>query len=86
MRARLSAFLLFALTLGVVPPAPGQTQTGTPPRQQDDEDVVTVGSTEVVLDAVVKDKRGRPVKNLRAEDFEVYEDGVRQDVASFRLV
>jgi VWFA-related protein len=88
MRARLSAFLLFALTLNVVPASLGQTQTGAtpPPRQRDEDEVVTVGSAEVVLDALVKDKRGRPVKNLKAEDFEVYEDGVRQDVTSFRLV
>lgn len=82
MRVRLSAFLLFALTLNVVPASSGQTS----PAPQQDEEVVTVGTAEVMLDAVVKDKRGRPVKNLKAEDFEVYEDGVRQQISSFRLV
>lgn len=60
----------------------------TPPAQdpQGDEEVVRVESQEVNLDVVVKDKRGRPVKDLKATDFEVYEDGVRQQVQSFRFV
>jgi VWFA-related protein len=48
--------------------------------------VVRVESQEVKLDVVVKDKRGRPVKDLKATDFEVYEDGVRQQIQSFRFV
>src|SRR5262249_38274974 len=40
---------------------------------------------EVVLDVVVRDKKGRPVKDLAATDFEVYEDGARQKIESFRL-
>src|SRR5580704_18322143 len=41
---------------------------------------------EVALDLVVRDKKGRLVKNLKPGDVEIYEDGVRQDVRSFRLV
>lgn len=41
---------------------------------------------EVVLDVVVRDARGRVVKNLKPSDLEVYEDGVRQQVLSFKLV
>src|SRR3712207_6661914 len=51
-----------------------------------DEEPVVVGSTEVLMDAVVKDKKGALVKDLQASDFEVFEDGVRQEVRSFRLV
>ena len=50
------------------------------------EDRVVSSVTEVVFDAVVKDKNGRPVKDLRAEDFQISEDGVAQEVKSFRLV
>lgn len=42
-------------------------------------------ATEVLLDLVVRDKRGRPVKNLKPGDVEIYEDGVRQQILSFRL-
>ena len=37
----------------------------------------------VVVDVVVRDKRGRPVANLSATDFSVFEDGVRQQVVAF---
>ncbi|HKQ07678.1 MAG TPA: VWA domain-containing protein [Blastocatellia bacterium] len=58
----------------------------TPQQPSQDDQVVRVRTTEVALDVVVKDKKGRPVKDLTAGDFEVYEDGVRQRVESFRFV
>lgn len=57
-----------------------------PPQQPPQDERIVVSSNEVSLDAVVKDKKGRPVRDLTAADFEVYEDGVRQQVNSFRLV
>ena len=59
----------------------GQTTTS-----QDPSDVVRVRSNLVQLDVVVKDKKGRPVRDLKAADFEVFEDGVTQKVESFRFV
>ena len=47
---------------------------------------ITVSTAEVQLDVVVKDKKGHPVKDLKVGDFEVYEDGARQQIESFRLV
>ena len=41
---------------------------------------------EVALNLVVRDKKGRLVKNLTPGDVEIYEDGVRQQIRSFRLV
>ncbi len=43
-------------------------------------------STErVQVDVVVRDKKGAILRDLRATDFEVYEDGVRQDLESLDL-
>jgi VWFA-related protein len=53
---------------------------------QDQDEVIRVRSNEVRLDVVVKDKKGRPIKDLSATDFEVLEDGVPQKVESFRFV
>lgn len=41
---------------------------------------------EVVLDLVVRDARGRQVKDLKADEVVVSEDGVPQKILSFRLV
>jgi len=48
----------------------------------------TIGVTaaEVSVDFVARDKKGRLVRDLRPEEVEVYEDGVRQEVELFRLV
>src|SRR3954452_20571198 len=79
------AALLLVITLGL--PFQHLILAQTPPAQNpQDEDVVRVESQEVKLDVVVKDKRGRPVKDLKPADFEVYEDGVRQQIQSFRFV
>src|ERR1700752_4536449 len=53
---------------------------------QDQDDVIRVRSNEVRLDVVVKDKKGRPIRDLKASDFEVLEDGVQQKVESFCFV
>jgi VWFA-related protein len=50
-------------------------------------DVVIRSSVrEVLLDIVVRDAKGRLVANLKPGEVSIYEDGVRQDVRSFRLV
>ncbi len=43
-------------------------------------------STLVLLDLVVRDKKGRPVRDLRPDEVEVFEDGKRRDLSAFRLV
>src|SRR6266550_1928628 len=61
------------------------SQTRSKSEPQEPERIV-VERSEVVLDAIVRDKKGRPVTNLTIADFAVYEDGVRQQISSFRLV
>jgi VWFA-related protein len=50
------------------------------------EVVIRSSAREVLLDVVVRDAHGHLVNNLKPEEVAVYEDGVRQDVRSFRLV
>jgi VWFA-related protein len=40
----------------------------------------------VQADAYVSDERGAPLTGLSVEDFEIYEDGVRQKIEAFRFV
>jgi VWFA-related protein len=65
--------LLIALAL------PVQTQQ-QPQRAQG---TVTEGVTAVLVDVVVRDRRGQPVRDLVQSDFEVLEDGVPQTIGSF---
>jgi VWFA-related protein len=44
-----------------------------------------VGTAAVTLDVVVRDKKGNAVRDLKASDFEVFEDGAKQQVESFRI-
>jgi VWFA-related protein len=44
------------------------------------------GTTAVVLDVVVRDRRGQPVRDIQASELTVLEEGVPREVRSFRLV
>src|SRR5256885_13662220 len=53
------------------------------PNKNDDQDVIKVTSNLVSLDVIVKDKKGKPVTDLKAEDFTVSENGVPQKIEFF---
>ena len=56
------------------------------PQVSPETPVFSVQTSSVLLDIVVRDKRGKLVRDLTAADFEVSEDNVRQTVDSFRVV
>jgi VWFA-related protein len=66
----------------VVTAAPTAQQQPTPPRAG----TVTEGVRAVLVDVVVRDRRGQPVRDLSQSDFEVLEDGVPQKIGSFAPV
>src|SRR5215470_8508060 len=59
----------------------GAQQPSPPPN--DPELVFRVTTRMVLVDAIVLDKEGNPVQDLKANDFTVTEDGVRQRITSF---
>jgi VWFA-related protein len=70
----------FALLLSTV---------GLPSRaiaQQSGDTTVKATVDEVVLDLVVRDKKGKPVTDLKPVDLTVQDNGARQTFTSFRLV
>ncbi|MBD0369975.1 MAG: VWA domain-containing protein [Pyrinomonadaceae bacterium] len=51
---------------------------------QETSDVIKINTDLVVLDALVIDKKtGRAVGGFKPEDFELYEDGVKQEISYF---
>ncbi len=53
------------------------------PQQQP---AVKAGVEEVLLDLVVRDKKGKPVSDLKPDEITVSDNGVKQTLTSFRLV
>ncbi len=82
--------LAFALTLCLLFNAFGQQpQQPTPASQtppDDEDEVVRITSNLVQMDAIVTDKQGRHVTDLRAEDFEISEDGRKRDITEFSYI
>src|SRR3954469_8784912 len=76
------ACAIFACVVAVTLVTNAQAQR---PAGQQTPDKVVVSADEVLFDVVVRDKKGRLLTNLPPADFEVYEDGVRQGINSFRL-
>src|SRR6185312_534440 len=54
-----------------------------PPKPQDDDDVIRVKSNLVNIDVIVKDKKGKTISDLKAEDFTISENGVPQKIEFF---
>ena len=48
--------------------------------------LIRSSTREVVVEVSVRDKHGKPFKKVAPEDVSVFEDGVRRDLRSFRLV
>ncbi len=87
-------FLIILLAVGLTavaqPPASQTPPSQTPPRQTTEpargDLVFSVTSTLVQIDAVVLDKKGRQVTDLRPEDFEVLIDGKPQKITNFSYI
>ena len=73
-----SATALLAALLSAPPLLPAPQEPPQPPR-------FGSGAEVVVLDVVVRDRKGRTIRDLRPEELQVYEDGVPQQALSFRL-
>jgi VWFA-related protein len=68
-------------------PAQDPPATDTTAAEADSETpTFGVGTAQVVLDVVVRDKKGRPILDIKPEEVEVYEEGTRQEIEGFKLV
>src|ERR1035441_8442899 len=78
----LPIFRQTALLLLACMPLPCQPAGQTAPPQS----TAKTNVDEVLLDMVVRDKKGKPITNLTPEEISVTDNGVKQTILSFRLV
>jgi VWFA-related protein len=75
-----AVFLACLTMIGGVPAA----QEAQPPAQRA-EGVLKADATAIAVDVVVRDRRGQPVLDLGPDDFQIFEDGVLQEIGSVTL-
>ena len=66
-------------------PPPGQQQPASRSQQQEEE-VVRITTNLVQVDAVVTDRSGKPVTDLKPEELQILEDGKPQKITNFTFV
>jgi VWFA-related protein len=80
------ALFLAALILSVGVTARQRPAPQRPQQQPEDEGVVRISSELVQTSVVVTDKNERVVTDLKRDDFEIYENGKKQDVKFMEFV
>ncbi len=69
----------FVLNIAAQTPAP----TTEPAK---DDDVVKISTTLIQIDVTVTDKSGKIINDLKPEDFEIFENGEKQDISNFSFI
>jgi VWFA-related protein len=76
---------LFALTVAVAI-LPALAQQAAAPTDAGQMPTVKTTVDEVVLDFIARDKKGKPITDLKPEDLTVMDNGAKESFTSFRLV
>jgi VWFA-related protein len=83
--ACLALLFLPALVPSLNPTSAQRPREVFPSKEQNPDDILRIDTDLVSVDVSVTDAAGRPVRNLRKEDFTVYADGIEQPVSFFQL-
>src|SRR3954470_14522509 len=81
-----STATLVALTAGLSAQTPGQAPAPSNPAATQERPTFKVQVDLVTSDIIVRDDKGNFVPDLKKEEFEIYEDGVKQDISSMTVV
>src|SRR5438094_8351374 len=82
-----STATLVALTAGLSAQTPGQAPAQTPNSATTQEKPTFKVQVDLVTnDIIVRDEKGNFIPDLKKEEFEIYEDGVKQDISSMTVV
>lgn len=75
-----SLFIFSTLAIAQVP------QPRATPPVEEAEDVVKISTALIQIDVVITDKDGNQIKDLKPEDFEIYENGKKQNITNFSYI
>jgi len=76
----ISAWLILSICLSSTLAQQDKTPTKKP---TEEDDIIKVSSNLVNVDVIVKDKKGKAVRDLKADEFVVTENGVKQNIEFF---
>lgn len=82
----LFAVFLFANQINGQTPTPSPTPQKGNVKPADEDDVVRITTNLIQVDAVVTDKNGKPVADLKPEEFEIFENNKAQKITNFSYV
>src|SRR3954447_12168531 len=81
-----STATLVALTAGLSAQTPGQAPATPNTATSQERPTFKVQVDLVTNDIIVRDEKGNFIPDLKKEEFEIYEDGVKQDISSMTVV
>src|SRR3954465_11314554 len=81
-----STATLVALTAGLSAQTPGQAPATPNTATSQERRTFKVQVDLVTNDIIVRDEKGNFIPDLKKEEFEIYEDGVKQDISSMTVV
>ncbi|MGE3512194.1 MAG: VWA domain-containing protein [Vicinamibacterales bacterium] len=85
MRLKQRGFWSTVGSLALAAGLSAQTPNGQSPAGPQDDPVFRVQVDAVTTDVIVKDDRGQFIADLSKDEFEVYEDGVKQEITSMTM-
>src|SRR5262245_52158996 len=87
-----SSVLWISVVSGLAAQTPSQNVSGQKPAGQPaaqgaapQSPTFRVQIDAVTMDVIVKDDQGRFVPDLKKDEFEIYEDGIKQEIASMTM-
>src|ERR1039457_2480881 len=79
-------YSLILVAIAVIAALPAPAQQSAAPAGASQTPIVKTTVDEVVLDFIARDKKGKPVTDLKLEDLAISDNGAKQRPTSFRLV
>ena len=78
--------LLFASLVLLIASALENAQVPTPSPAKPEDDVVKITTSLVQIDVTVTDQDNHPIHDLKPGDFEIYQNGKKQEISNFSFV